>query len=164
MKWLIPYNFEFESEEDIIKIIEKINIAINNRINSTTNMKPILLYTKEKEYLKPLPSNKIIDYYLNLSKSVTVANTSLIYYKGNQYSVPSKFISKTLKIKEIDNKLYIYDNMDLVTIHDISEKKINYKEEHYKISLKDSMPDKPDEFIENLAKKNLALMDELSNI
>lgn len=164
MGWLIPYISEFETEEDLIKIIEKINIEVNNHVNSTTHMKPISLYAKEKEYLKPLPSNQIIDYYLNLSKSVTVPNTSLIYYQGNQYSVPPKYINKTLKIKEIDNKLYIYDNTDLITIHDISDKNINYKEEHYKLGLKSSMPDKTDEFIENLAKKNLALMDELANI
>ncbi len=164
MKWLIPYNFEFETEEDIMKIIEKINIEVNNRINSTTNMKPVLLYAKEKEYLNPLPSNQIIDSYLNLSRSVTVSNASLVYYKGNQYSVSPKYVNKTLKIKEQDNKLYIYDNTDLVTIHDISNKKTNYKEEHYKLGLKASMPDKSDEYIENLAKRNLELINELSNI
>ncbi len=164
IKWLIPYNFEFETEEDIMKIIEKINIEVNNRINSTTNMKPVLLYAKEKEYLNPLPSNQIIDSYLNLSRSVTVSNASLVYYKGNQYSVPPKFVNKTLKIKEQNHKLYIYDNTDLVTIHDISDKKTNYKEEHYKLGLKAAMPDKSGEYIENLAKKNLNLMNEISNI
>ncbi len=164
MKWLIPYNFEFETEDDIIKIIEKINVAVNNKINSTTNMKPILLYAKEKEYLKPLPSSQIIEHYLNLTKSATVSNASLVYYKGNQYSVPPKFINKTLKVKEMDNKLYIYDNTDLVTTHDISTKKINYKEDHYALGLKESMPDKSDEFIENLAKRNLDIMDEIANI
>lgn len=164
MKWLIPYNFEFETEEDLIKIIEKINIEVNNRINSTTNMKPVLLYAKEKEYLNPLPSNQVIDSYLNLSKSVTVSNASLVYYKGSQYSVPPKFVNKTLKLKEEDNKLYIYNNTDLVTIHDISDKKTNYKEEHYKLGLKAAMPNKSDEYIETFAKKNLELIDKISNI
>ncbi len=53
----------------------------------------------------------------------------LINYKGSKYSVPKKYINKTLKLKEIDNKLYIYDNTELVVIHEISNKTINYKDE-----------------------------------
>ena len=87
MKWLIPYNYEFETEEDISKIIRKINIEVNNRVNDTTNMKPILLYQKEKEYLKPLPTNQILEHYMNLNVSVKVQNTMLIKYKGNDGSM-----------------------------------------------------------------------------
>lgn len=162
MKWLIPYNNEFETEEDLIRIIEKINIEVNNRINSTTKMKPILLYQKEKEYLSPLPSNQVLEQYLNLNVAVKVQNTSLIYYKGIQYSVPKKYINKTLKIKENENKLYIYDNTELITTHDISTKTINYKEEHYFECLKGSMQNKADSEIEELAKKNLELFDQLT--
>ena len=126
-------------------------------------MKPILLYMKEKEYLQPLPSNDVLEYYMNLSKAVKVQNTSLINYKGCEYSVPSKFINKTLKVKERDNKLYIYNNTELVVIHDISDKKINYKEDHYVEGLKKSMPNKTEEDIEKLAKKNLKLFDEILN-
>ena len=124
-------------------------------------MKPILLYQKEKEYLKPLPSNQILEQYMNLSITVKVQNTMLIDYKGCQYSVPKKYINKNLKIKEIDNKLYIYDNTELVVVHDISDKKINYKEEHYKEGLKGSMSYKTDAEIEELAKRNLDLFDQL---
>lgn len=161
MKWLIPYNFEFETEEDIKEIIKKINIEVNNRTNDTTGMKPILLYQKEKEYLKPLPSNQILEQYMNLSITVKVQNTMLINYKGCQYSVPKKYINKTLKIKEIDNKLYIYDNTELVVIHNISDKKINYKEEHYTEGIKDRITYKTDAEIEELVKKNLNLFDQL---
>lgn len=163
IKWLIPYNHEFETEEDLIKIIEKINIEVNTRVNSTTNMKPILLYQKEKEYLHPLPNNQIINHYLNLCTSVKVQNTSLIYYKGNQYSVPLKYINHTVKIKEMDNKLYIYYNTDLITIHEKSNKKINYNEEDYKSCLKASMPNKTEDEIDSLAKKNLELMNKFIN-
>ena len=162
IQWLIPYNNEFETEDDIAKIIEKINIEVNNRVNITTNMKPILLYQKEKEYLDPLPSNQVLEYYMNLAIPVTVDNTSLISYKGNKYSVSPKFINKTLKVKEIDNKLYIYHNTELVATHDISDKRINYKEEDYIAGLKLSMPNKDDIFIEELAKKNLELFDKIA--
>lgn len=164
IKWLIPYNYEFETEEDIIKIIEKINIQVNNQINDTTGMKPILLYSKEKEYLQPLPSITILEHYMNLSVSVKVQNTSLINYKGSEYSVPPKYINRTLKVKELDNKLHIYDNTELIITHDISNKKINYKEEHYVAGLKSSMPDKSDEYIDNLAKRNLQLFNEIANL
>ena len=159
----VNVRYETEPGEDIIGIIKKINIEVNNRTNSTTNMKPILLYMKEKEYLQPLPSNDVLEYYMNLSKAVKVQNTSLINYKGCEYSVPSKFINKTLKVKERDNKLYIYNNTELVVIHDISDKKINYKEDHYVEGLKKSMPNKTEEDIEKLAKKNLKLFDEILN-
>lgn len=162
IKWLIPYNYEFETEEDIAKIIQKINIEVNNRINDTTNMKPVLLYQKEKEYLKPLPANQILEHYINLNVSVKVQNTMLIRYKGNEYSVPKKYINKTLKVKEIDNKLYVYNNTELVAMHDITDKKINYLEEHYKEGIKGSMPDKSDEEIDRLVKKNLELFDKLT--
>ena len=50
--WLVPYNGEFETELDLIKIIETINRAANTQINSTTGVAPILLFNKEKEYLR----------------------------------------------------------------------------------------------------------------
>ena len=126
-------------------------------------MKPILLYQKEKEYLKPLPTNQILEHYMNLNVSVKVQNTMLIKYKGNEYSVPKKYINKTLKVKEIDNKLYVYDNTKLVVIHDISDKKINYLEEHYKEGLSSSIKYKSDEEIDKLVKENLELFDKLTN-
>ncbi len=163
MKWLIPYNNDFDTEEDLIKMIEKINIKVNNRINDRIGTKPIIAYEKEKEYLSPLPTQEIRNYYFNLQIAVKVTNVSTIYYKGCQYSVPSKFINKTLKVKEINNKLYVYDNTDLVTTHNITGNKINYKEEDYKEQLRKSMPNKEEDFIDNLAKKNLELFDKLSN-
>ena len=60
ISWLIPYNGEFETEEDLIKIIENINLKVNKQINETIGVPPIMLFQKEKEYLKSLPSNKIL--------------------------------------------------------------------------------------------------------
>ena len=162
MNWLYPYNCEFETENELIEIIKRINIKVNMEVNSTTNMPPIVLYEKEKEYLKPLPNTQILENYMNLSLTVKVHNTMLIEYKGCQYSVPKKYINKTLKIKEIDNKLYIYDNTELVVTHDLSNKKINYIKEHYIEGLKGSMTSNTDEQIEALAKKNLELFEQLT--
>ena len=161
IKWLIPFNNSFETEENLIKIIEKINIRVNTKINSTTNTKPIMLYQKEKEYLSPLPSNQIISNYLNLNIPVKVSNTSLIYYKGSQYSVPPKYINKTLKIKIDNNKLYIYDNTKLIQVHNLTNKIINYNDSDYKALLSSSIPYKDEKDINEMAKKNLELFEHL---
>lgn len=159
IKWLIPFNNSFETEAELKELIEKITSKVNTRINSTTNAKPIMLYQKEKEYLKPLPTNQIIENYLNLNIPVKVNNSSLIYYNGSQYSVPPKYINKTLKIKVDNNKLYIYDNTNLVQTHNLTEQKINYTENDYKILLTNSMPYQSEEDIKKLAQKNLELFE-----
>ena len=46
MNWLYPYNCEFETENELIEIIKRINIKVNMEVNSTTNMPPIVLYEK----------------------------------------------------------------------------------------------------------------------
>lgn len=122
MSWLVPYNHEFEDEEELIKIIKDINLKVNKQVNSTIGVAPIMLFNKEKEYLKPLPNNKILDEYYVSTIKVKVSNESLFYYKGIKYSVPIKFIDHTLDIQEDDHKLYVYYNKELITIHDISLK------------------------------------------
>ena len=164
MSWLIPYNGEFENEEELIKLIEKINLKINNQINETIGVPPIMLFQKEKEYLNPLPNNKIMNQYLYDTLSVKVSNESLFYYKGSKYSVPIKFIGSMLNIREELNKLYVYYNKDLITIHNISNNFINYKEEHYNEGLISILKNKEQEQIDEIAKKNLELINKLSEV
>lgn len=155
MNWLYPYQNEFETEEDLINVIKKLNNQINLEVNQTTNMKPISLFRLEKEYLKPLPTKQVIDNYLDTMIPAKVSNTLLVYYKGSQYSVPKKYINQTVKLNEIDNK-------DLIASHDISNKKFNYNEEHYKDGLSSSIKYKNNEDINELAKKNLELLDKFT--
>ena len=164
MSWLIPYNGEFETEEELIKIIEQINIKVNQQISEIIGVPPIMLFQKEKEYLKPLPSDKIINSYLFDNITVKVSNESLFYYKGSKYSVPIKFINHTLSLREEGNKLYVYYNKDLITMHNISLNKINYKEEHYKEGLNRLLKKKSQEEIEKMAKNNLKLLNKLSEV
>lgn len=70
MAWLIPYNHEFEDEEDLIKIIESIRNKVNSTVCQTTNIPPILLFEKEKDILL------ILNILVNLSK----LNRLIIYY------------------------------------------------------------------------------------
>ena len=164
MSWLVPYNGEFETEEELIKIIDKLTIKINQQINETTGVPPIMLFQKEKEYLKPLPNNKILNSYLYDTVSAKVSNESLFYYKGSKYSVPIKFINHTLLLREENNKLYVYYNKDLITIHNISNKYINYKEEHYNEGISIILKNKMQDEIDEISRKNLDLINRLSEV
>ena len=104
MDRLKVYNDELESLDDIIKRIKEFNIELNNEISQATNEKPISLFKKEKEYLKPVINQNILDTYKEL-QTRKVSKESMIEYKGNKYSLPTFYVGK---IVEIDIKnLYI---------------------------------------------------------
>lgn len=162
VNWILPYNRDFDTVEDLKNIMNKLNDKINTQINTTTNMPPISLFDIEKEYLKPLPKQDIIDHYINNMIPAKVSNESLVYYKGTKYSVSTKYINQTVKLQENDNKLLIYYNTDLITTHTISDKKIQYDKNDYIESLRATMPYKTDDEIEKLAIENLKLLDRLT--
>ena len=93
---------------------------------------------------------------------VKVSVESLFYYKGTKYSVSPKYIAQTLKLEEKDNKLYVYYNKNLITVHDISDKKIQYKEDHYKECLRETIDKNSTVDIDALAEKNLELLSKLT--
>ena len=161
MSWLIPYNNEFETEEDLIKIIDNITKKVNQEINDTTGSTPIFLYSKEKEYLKPLPNKELLERYENDIKSFKVPNTFLVTYKGNGYSVPPQYINKVVKVTEFNNKLYIYYNENLISCHDISTNKINYKQEHYKEGMSHWINEHSKLSIEEVVENNLKELEKL---
>ncbi len=162
IEWILAYNNEFETEEDLVKILKNINIKVNQSINQTTGLPPILLFQKEKEYLQPLPRKSIIESYMNSRLTANVHKDSLINYKNCKYSVPSKYINKTVTLQVINNELHIYFITDLIAIHKISDKKINYLEHHYKELLSVSIKDSED--IDVLAKENLGQLDYLLDL
>lgn len=161
MNWLLPYDYEFNEENELIEIIKKLNKEINKEVNQSTNMPPVVLFEKEKEYLQPLPTETIIDKYLDSLIPVKVQNTMLFHYKGSKYSVPKKYINKTLKVKEIDNKLYVYYNRELIKTHNISNQKINYDQKDYVEGLSSSLYYKEQQEIDDLAKHNLELLNKI---
>lgn len=161
MSWLIPYNNEFENEEELIQIIENIRNKVNSTVHQTTNVPPILLFQKEKEYLLPLPSNKVMLSYLESMEKTKVYPDSLIYYKGKKYSVSPKYINQYVQVKQTDNILYIYHNKQLIATHEINLKLINYAKEHYVEGLEITMPYKEKGDIERYANDNLKRLDKL---
>lgn len=123
--------------------------------------KPYSPETKEKEYLSDLPGIQIMNSYLVDVEKSKVTNDSLIYYKGQRYSVSPKYIGQFVKTKQIDNTLYIYHNKELIATHEINKRIFNYKKEHYLECLKMAMPYKSDDEIDKLTEKNLQNLDKL---
>lgn len=162
LSWIMPYDREFEDENELIKILERINEKVNREINQTTNIPPITLFEKEKEYLTQLPNNVLLDSYIETSFTQTVPQTLLVRYKGKEYSVPAKYIGKRVKVYPIDTKLYIYFNTELIRVHEIGEKKFNYDISDYKEGLAQAIGNSNVD-IDKLASEDLKMYDKMMN-
>lgn len=127
---LMNYSGEYNDIDDIIDRLEVINNEDNNRISGGTGFPASFLLPKEKEALKPLPPRIIRESYYLKTNEVNVSNESLISHKSCKYSVPKKYIGKRVSKLIKGNKLHIYYNKKLITVHEISNKKINIKDSH----------------------------------
>lgn len=157
LDWIRPYDKEFETYEDLIKIVEDINKDMNLEICQGTKMPPYVLFLKEKEYLSPIANKDIVDSYIAPTK-VHVESSLLVDYKGIKYSVDCSLIDKYVQLEEFNGKLYIYYNGKLMHCHNISKNPINYTKEHYRDALSNSIKE---EHIDEVVKKNLEIMDKL---
>lgn len=108
LAWLIPYEDEFETEEELIAILSKINKKVCERICDETGVPPILLFQKEKEYLQSLPSEKVLESYFTHDRQTTVRKDSMVTYMKNKYSVPADYIGKPVRLKVFNESLQIY--------------------------------------------------------
>lgn len=147
--------------KELLELIEKLNNRVNINIHQGTNKIPIKLLETEKDLLNPLPRKKIRDLY-KISKSMVKVNSSnMITFKGNQYSIPNEYANTILTIEALDNKLYIYHNTKLITIHEITNKKLNYKYSDYEELVKLTWKNKNIEEIRNIASMNLKKLGEI---
>ena len=161
-QWLRSYDGRIKDKEHLIKLIDKLNIDVNKQKNTGTNIPPILLFAKEKEYLSPLPNKELLDSYEDEMRSCKVPSTFVITYNGAKYSVPPYLITKTVNYKERDGKLFIYYKKDLVAEHLIAKPKtVNYQADHYKKGLIGKLKDNNE--IDELTAKNLAKFKELGD-
>lgn len=163
LNWLAPYQGKVKDELELIHIIENvITSQANAQVNTGTNMKPCALFTKEKEYLRPLNNTVLLESYLN---NRTICNvvpaTLLVYFEGNRYSVPSNMIGKRVELYKIEKKLFIYHKKQLVAIHNISQNKVNYNKDHYVEALSLSLSNKSIDDIDEMAQKNLKQLSKL---
>lgn len=100
----------------------------------------------------------MIDSYIVDTLTCIVPPTLLVKYKGNEYCVRMKYINKRVKLVPLGNILHIYFNTELIRIHDICNKKINYNFEDYKEALNNNIRNK-DLDIDKIALENLKLLD-----
>lgn len=119
------YGDNFFSLDDLKQsLLTWLTTVANVRIHGTTRKVPKECYASEEEdkmkpYLRPdFLSN-------NHGEKRLVDKTSLISYKSNKYSVPMKYQSSTVLVKEDGTKLVIRDANAFQTIatHDIHEEK-----------------------------------------
>lgn len=157
LSWIYPYQGEFENEEELIAILQKINQKVCKRVCDETGVPPLLLFQKEKEYLQLLPSNEVIESYLPHDRQTTVRKDSMVTFNKCKYSVPPAYIGKPVRLQVRSNKLYIYYSTDLIASHSLTSKRLNYRSEDY-IELLDGRIRNADS-IEEMAEENLKQMD-----
>ena len=126
---LVSYNNEFETLEDLINIVNKFNEECGKEKSQAHNKIVNEVFEEEKKYLLPLPNKNILEKYKQKIEYRKVPQDSMIVYKGNRYSVPTRFIGSYLGIRIIDNQVCIYDNTELIRCHKISDKNLNYNNE-----------------------------------
>ena len=157
LSWLYPYQGEFETEEQLITILEKINQKVCKHICDETGVQPLLLFQKEKEYLQSLPSNEVIESYLPHDRQTTVRKDSMVTFNKCKYSVPPAYIGKPVRLQVKSDKLCIYYSTDLIAEHLLTNKRLNYRPEDYKKLLNGKIKDA--DSIEEMAEENLKRMD-----
>lgn len=155
---LAAYNGELDYAGLSLKL-EEINNRENSRFHKGYQTIPVMALQKEKELLLPLPQDRIRSSYRIRTLDAKVSKTSMVSYMGNQYSVPSKYIGKCLKVQAHDGRLHLYDHGRLVAIHDVTQRKLNYAEEHYVELLSKALPFGEDRLRE-IAKENLKRIEE----
>lgn len=147
------YQGEFTFDE-LVEHVKKINLRKNYDIHPSTGKSPIALFEYEKDFLSPLPSKEIRSRYYH-RQTVKVNSAAMISFKSNQYSVPAEYVGKHIGLEVEDNKIYLYDNTNLIAIHPVSNHKLNYLPDHYEQVVATTMPYKNQEEVKNFSKMNL---------
>lgn len=143
------------------KLVTRINNRVNTHVVKDTGIIPIMYFNKEKASLSHLPVKNIRKPYQIATKPLNVNPSSMINYGGNQYSVPTEYIGKSLTAQAYDGYIHLYYNTTLVTVHRITEQKLNYHEKDY-IEIARKSHSFKEEDIESRAKENLALLGGIS--
>jgi len=135
---IYAYNGKLDYTE-LVELVNKIMMRWNLQVHQTTREVPIISLQKEKDSLLPLPHEKIRNRYKITTLQVKVNKQAMISYKSNQYY------------------------MKLVVSHLISDKKLNYKEAHYKQFVKHTWNDIDEKRLKEQTKRNLAVIGERFN-
>jgi hypothetical protein len=120
------YGEEFASFDELKKrLLNWITEIANLRIHGTTQQKPSEVYeTRERQVMKPYLRPAFITQD-DSGAARGVDKTSLVSYKSSKYSVPMKYQSSTVRVKEEGAKLVVRDSesSEVIATHDISQRK-----------------------------------------
>ena len=133
---------------------------LNNSISYATNKIPREALENEKEYLLPLPNQELINNYFSKPIRRIVTKESMVTYMNNKYSLDPKYIGKIVNLEVSEDQINIVLNKEIIAVHKLSNKKLNYQKSHMVSILKsDAMRFKKDQEIEDFAKRQLELYD-----
>ena len=150
------YNGKLNYRE-LIELVTRINHRVNTQVNQGTGRIPLLYFEKEKALLHSLPADNVRKPYQITTNTVKVNHSSMFHYKTCQYSVPPEYVGKIVLLQVYDGYIHVYCNTKLITIHQLSTKKLNYISRNYSAIAKESHVFK-EEHIEDRAKENLNII------
>ena len=150
------YNGKLNYRE-LVELVTRINNRVNTRVNQGTGRIPLMYFNKEKAFLHSLPADNVRKPYQITTNTVKVNHSSMFNYKNCQYSVPPEYAGKTVSLQVYDGYIHVYCNTKLITIHQLSSKKLNYISEHYAAIARKSHVFS-DEHITDRAKENLEII------
>jgi len=130
------YNGEFETIEELQEIVKKVMNDLNTEVSQATLEIPNERLKREAQYLNPLPSDLILQYYQDPKKTYRVTKESMINFRNKKFSVPTKHIGKQVTLTVINDELYIYYDGLEISKHKITNNVINYNVEDYTEILK----------------------------
>lgn len=81
--------------------------TVNAEEHGTTGLIPSEVLIQEREHLKPLPSQSVMDQYLWLSR--TVSFDGMISYEGKTYGIVHSCMAKSVKVKRDGPTIFIID-------------------------------------------------------
>ena len=146
--------------DGLTKLVQRLNDRKNAEVVQGTGIVPVMFLKKEKAFLNPLPVESIRKPYRIKPKILKVNHSSMINLKDCQYSVPPEFIDKYLTVQIYDGYLHIYDSTNLIALHEVSQKRLNYIPEHYMQIAKVSNVFKTQD-IGKIAKENLKIIGQM---
>ena len=146
--------------DGLTKLVQRLNDRKNAEVVQGTGIVPVMFLKKEKAFLNPLPAESIRKPYRIKPKILKVNHSSMINLKDCQYSVPPEFIDKYLTVQIYDGYLHIYDSTNLIALHEVSQKRLNYIPEHYMQIAKVSNVFKTQD-IGKIAKENLKIIGQM---
>lgn len=161
MNRLKIYNGEIEKFEDIIKIASELLEEINSEVCQGTGKTPKELFEKEREYLLESNLDNLTGYF---EQPIVrkVSKESLITYEGNKYSLPPYYIGKEVEIHDLGVEFDVIFEGHWIKHWMKKNKKYNYdKNDYIEIVKSGSLKDLDDNEIDDIARRNLKIYDEL---